>query len=77
MEGEEEVVPEREEGDTGKVGGGGSKEGAERGGEGGEGEGGDRHVEVQRGESNVSTPLAQSMLGLWRRSQGNPSTSWK
>ena len=67
-----EVVLERVVGDTR----GGGEWGSERGAEGGGGEG-DMHVEVQRGEANVSSPLDQSMLGLWRCSHGNPSTSWK
>ena len=69
MEGEGDVVAKREVGDTRGVGGVGRR--------GGEGAGGDRHVELHRREANVSSPLAQSMLGLWRCSQGNPSTSWK
>ena len=48
-----------------------------REGGGGRGGGGDMHVEVQRGEANFSSPFDQSMLGLWRCSQGNPNTSWK
>ena len=35
-------------------------------GSGGRGGGGNMQVEVQRGESNVSSPLDQSMRGLWR-----------
>ena len=41
------------------------------------GGGGNKQVEVQRGEVNCSTPEDQSMLGLWRRSHGNPSTNGK
>ena len=67
-----EVVPDREVGDTR----GGGEWGSERGAEGGGGEG-NMQVEVQRGEANVSSPLDQSMLGLWRCNHGNPSTSWK
>ena len=48
-----------------------------RGGGGGGGGEGDMQVEVQRGEANVNSPVDQSMLGLWRCSHGNPSTSWK
>ena len=71
-----EVMLEREEGGKGRGGGGGSDE---RGGEGGggEGRGGGMQVVVQREESNVSVPTAQSMRGLWRLSHGNPSTIWK
>ena len=74
MEREEDVVADREEGDTRGVdrGGGGGVGRRE-----GEGAGGDRQVELHRREANVSSPLAQSMLGLWRCSQGNPSPSWK
>ena len=68
-EGEGKQVPARteEEGRGGR--------GEEGGGEGEEGKG--RQVEVHRGEANVRTPVDQLMLGLWRCSQGNPSTSWK
>ena len=68
-EGKGRQVPARteEEGREGR--------GEEGGGERGGGEGKERQVVVQRGEENVRTPVDQSMLGLWRCSQGNPSTS--
>ena len=39
--------------------------------------GGDRQVEELSGEAKVRVPCCQSMSGLCRVSQGNPSTSWK
>ena len=68
------MVAARTEEGGGREGGGGGEVG---GGKGEEGGGGGRQVEVQRGEANVSSPVDQLMLGLWRCSQGNPSTSWK
>ena len=53
--------------------------GEERGGEerGGGGGGGVMQVEEQKGEAKVREPRDQSMQGLCRDSQGNPSTIWK
>ena len=45
--------------------------------EGGKGMEGDRQEERLRGESNVSLPASQLMLGLWRASHGKPKTSGK
>ena len=39
--------------------------------------GGDRREERQRGESNVSLPASQLMLGLWRASHKKPKISGK
>ena len=69
--GGEGTSQDREGGGGGGRGGGGRGEGGRGGG------GGERQVEVQRGEANVSTPVDQLMQGLWRCSQGNPSSSWK
>ena len=48
--------------------GGGGKE---------KGMGGDREEERDRGESNVSFPASQSMLGLWQASHEKPKTNGK
>ena len=65
------------EGRGGEGGGGGGEGGEGRGGEGRGGEEGGMQVVVQSGEVKDSTPAAQSMLGLWRRSHGKPRTNWK
>ena len=57
--------------------GGSSKKGRRRGGERRGGGGGVTEVEEQKGEAKVRAPRDQSMQGLCRNSQGNPSTSWK
>ena len=37
---------------------------------------GERQVEEEKGEDNVRVPFFQSMQGLWRDSQGNPSVEY-
>ena len=74
-------------GGRGGRGKGGCEEGRRGGGKGrrgggeGEGVGGGggetRQVDAQMWEVNVSVPVCQSMVGLWRASQGNPRTTWK